>query len=361
MIPAKVEFQENKPVMVFGKTKKSRLGEQMMYMEFEPEVKHKIPFDQLPPSTPGNRGLDAAGFVFHTGRCGSTLVAQMLRKLGDTVVLSEPDAFSNLLRRVPESEEDLIQNLRQLMQVYCERLDHQGTKLIIKFSSWAVLHVRLLQRAFPGVPSVFLYRDPLEVLASVESGKPGWLDRNFTLDRLKRLDPRERDYRVAGYQYSLAGTADYFGTRSDLELYARVLSGIGTVLSKPGEEVIPVSYSSLPESVSSVIAPHFGLAPTDDEVASMERVSRLNVHDDTGTRVFVPDAERKRLTASAEARHFADELVREALLKIPGIDPSEVSKKTPVRSGKPDVKPEEAQALSVKSKTKKTKPIVVKW
>ena len=38
--------------------------------------------------------------------------------------------------------------------------------LFIKFDAWKVLDLPLIRRAFPAVPWIFLYRDPVEVLTS---------------------------------------------------------------------------------------------------------------------------------------------------------------------------------------------------
>jgi hypothetical protein len=51
-------------------------------------------------------GLPLKGIVFHMSRCGSTLAAQWLAALSDSVVLSEPEPLDTLLQwPTPHSDE----------------------------------------------------------------------------------------------------------------------------------------------------------------------------------------------------------------------------------------------------------------
>lgn len=114
-------------------------------------------------------GLMPSGLIFHESRCGSTLVAQMLAGLSDHIVLSEPEPLDTILRapyKVPYvSDVNRVQWLRWMTSALGQ--PRQGEKhLFIKFDSWHILEWRLIEQAFPGVPWIFLYRDPVEVMVS---------------------------------------------------------------------------------------------------------------------------------------------------------------------------------------------------
>lgn len=108
-------------------------------------------------------GLEPAGFVFHMSRCGSTLVSQMLASTSAHLVLSEAPPIDSLLRAPgagPRAEW-----LRWMMAALGQPRG-PARRLFVKFDAWSALQLPLVRRAFPEVPWIFLFRDPVEVLVS---------------------------------------------------------------------------------------------------------------------------------------------------------------------------------------------------
>jgi hypothetical protein len=115
-----------------------------------------------------------AGFVFHGARAGATLLAVLARQAEDTVMLNEPSstcmavAHRGFTDRAPYLEA-LVRCLGQ-----CRAGDQ---RLFVTFSSWTILRIETIQRVFPRVPCVFLYRDPYEVVGSLLDHAPKWANR----------------------------------------------------------------------------------------------------------------------------------------------------------------------------------------
>jgi hypothetical protein len=116
-------------------------------------------------------GPGPAGFVFHWSRCGSTVVAQMLAASYTHLVLAESQPIDALLRchlwdarATPEWQQE---QLHWLVEASARATPHR-TRLFIKFDCWHLLQLPVIRAAFPHVPWLFIYRDPLEVLASHE-------------------------------------------------------------------------------------------------------------------------------------------------------------------------------------------------
>lgn len=120
--------------------------------------------DVLEDRAAAHPGLQPTAFIFHGSRCGSTLLAQMAAAVPETIVLSEAAPIDDVLRAAVV--DDVRSGwLRSALSVL--GYPRAGERrLIVKLDAWHVLHARVIQEAFPGVPSVFLYRDPEEVLAS---------------------------------------------------------------------------------------------------------------------------------------------------------------------------------------------------
>jgi hypothetical protein len=106
-------------------------------------------------------------FIFHSSRCGSTLLAQMLAALPQCVVHSEPpvlDDFFNCHGERPPAQAAPL--LRQLTGALGQRRSALETHYIVKLDCWHIRHLPLLRAAFPETPFWFLYREPAAILAS---------------------------------------------------------------------------------------------------------------------------------------------------------------------------------------------------
>ena len=132
--------------------------------------RHQTPIAALGDVAGPRPSVPPAGFVFHMSRCGSTLVSQMLAAHREHIVISEAGPIDTVLqshRRRPGIGDELrIEWLRGLLAAYGQPGCSPAQRLFVKFDSWSVLDLPLVARAFPDVPWVFVYREPVEVLAS---------------------------------------------------------------------------------------------------------------------------------------------------------------------------------------------------
>ena len=101
-------------------------------------------------------GLPLRGLVFHMSRCGSTLIAQALASLRDSVVLSEPPAFDTLLQWLNASPAvDAAYSsalLRGLLSALGQPRRVEDKRLFVKTDCWHICHSGRIFQAFPGVP-----------------------------------------------------------------------------------------------------------------------------------------------------------------------------------------------------------------
>ena len=97
--------------------------------------------------------MPAVALIAHVSRCGSTLVSECMRELGDVAVLFEPRAVSESLHRAAESG---------------------ASRVAIKLGSTDTLQLPDLRAALPDAPLMLLTRDPVEVLVSHARIRPGF-------------------------------------------------------------------------------------------------------------------------------------------------------------------------------------------
>lgn len=237
-------------------------------------------------------GLAPSGFVLHMSRCGSTLLARMLMADPDNLVVSEPPAVDQVLRAWWSgglAEEELLAVLRAVVSVL-GRPRHGERRLFLKLDAWHTTMLPVLQRAFPHTPWVFLHRDPVEVLVSLERRTPAFV--------------------VPG-----GAPAEAFGTdlatasRLDPDDYAVFVLGAICRAARAGLQAgrggRPVAYDNLPGAVDDVLA-HFGVGIPPARVAAMVAVSRWDAKEPTLR--FAPDGPAKRVEADARLRQRAGRL-----------------------------------------------------
>jgi len=235
------------------------------------------PLDALPP------GPSPAGLIFHLSRCGSTLVAKMLAALPETVVLSEPPPVDHIVR-ARAGEEQRARWLRALAGAFA--CGTGAKRLFLKLDAWHALDLPLFARAFPGVPWIFLYRDPLEVLVS-HARQMSWM-------------------MAAANGPDLLGVSVADAMRIPRpEYHARVLARIcEAVLREGGAGARLVAYDELPDAALARIPALFGLDLSAADREAMRAVAHY--HAKEPERAFVPDAAEKQSAAAPELHAAAE-------------------------------------------------------
>jgi len=135
------------------------------------------------------------GFLFHAGRCGSTLLARILARSRRNIVIGEASAQNGFWRAVAgrgDAELGLFRDM--VLAMGRQRLPSYDAHLI-KFTSYNILRYGWIRKVFPEVPAVFLFREPGAMLASLLDGPPQWLG-NDCGDGFQWQDPADavRDF-----------------------------------------------------------------------------------------------------------------------------------------------------------------------
>jgi gluconate kinase len=129
--------------------------------------RHQLPLDSLVEWQNIRPGLKPSGFIFHMSRCGSTLIAQMLAALPQNIVISEAAPIDVVLRIKGQdaAEQQQVAWLRGLLSALGQPRNGEN-QFFVKFDAWHIFNLPLIRRAFPDVPWIFLYRDPVDVMVS---------------------------------------------------------------------------------------------------------------------------------------------------------------------------------------------------
>jgi len=266
--------------------------EAVMQRPFNVLYRHQTPMEALAALQEQSPGIPPTGFIFHMSRCGSTLVCQMLAALEKNVVVAEAPPIDDVLRAARlqgVSEEQRILWLRGMVSALGQPRAGGERHLFVKFDSWHAFDLPLIRKAFPEVPWIFLFRDPVEVLVSQATipalhAYPGMT--KFGIPELDDARP------------GLVRMETYFAN-----VLAHVCaSSLGALKDSQGLG-IAVNYTQLPEAVSTRIADHFHLSLTPEDIGQMAAKERYSAK--RPREMFKSDSQDKQDKASAEAREAA--------------------------------------------------------
>jgi hypothetical protein len=234
-------------------------------------------FDALLEWQARSPGLAPTAFVLHASRCGSTLLAQVLAGLASHIVLSEPPPLDAVLRahHGHSSVADMQPAwIAALLSAWGQRRRGTERALVAKLDAWNIFELPLLRRAFPDTPWIYLYRDPLAIVAS-HLEEPG----RHMVPGLIGASPLA----MAMDEHAMVSRAEYVARVTGLLLS----TGLEQCATHGG---IAVNYDELPEAIGGRLAGVLGLDASD---AARAR-SGLQRHSKRPREAFESDDLRKR-------------------------------------------------------------------
>jgi hypothetical protein len=244
--------------------------------------------------------LQPSGFIFHSSRCGSTLLANACRALSDSLVISEAAVLDKLISRFfTDTDEagtkELLYSvfLRGAVSALGQRRLGTERHYFIKFAAASIFQFRQrIRRIWPRVPALFLYRDPIEVMVSNLLNIPEWMDiKSNPKASAAMLDVRQTD----------------LTSLSPEELCARAL---GRFYSAAGagmdENTLLCNYNELsPETLLRLVR-FFRVSVSPEEAEAIAHQAGLYSKDALRQTAFRDDGHLKRANASIDIRRMSD-------------------------------------------------------
>jgi hypothetical protein len=235
--------------------------------------------------------LNPTGFIFHSSRCGSTLVANACRVLADSVVVSEPYAVDKIVGRLftdtkDSNTKELLYSLlvRSAVNVLGQRRRETDSRYFVKFSSISALQLKRLTKIWPNVPAVFIYRHPVEVMSSNLADPPAWMD----LDSNRTMAAA-----ILGVSESEVGdvSREVFCARALNRFFCAAADSMTSTLRL-------FNYSELSADSLIKLIKFFGVTPKAAERERITATLKSHAKDPLGMRAFTADSEFKRASAS---------------------------------------------------------------
>ncbi|GER08727.1 hypothetical protein GCM10007972_25700 [Iodidimonas muriae] len=253
--------------------------------------------------------LYPSGFIHHISRCGSTLTAKALARPNGHMMISQGGPlqrgfWAHITKdwtRPAEPDEKTLRRLRTLVLAMTRPRCGDEHRAFVKFISWNVVYVDLIAAAFPDVPALFLYRDPVEVIASVKRDTTAALltrgtDQGAFLTGL----PREKGAELSDVDYLTACYARYFEVVEDAKCNLSL-----------------VNYRDLgPHSFTRVAEQGLDLCLKEDDRLAMLEQFRYHSKDDSNSSTFSDDRAAKQAALSEDERARIEETCADLIARL---------------------------------------------
>ncbi|HEV2674548.1 MAG TPA: sulfotransferase [Aliidongia sp.] len=297
-VPIRIHWKEDGPWIDWCPLGRARFSEpffdetitQQLRKPFNLLFRPQTPLATLEDWLDHHRPVPPTGFIFHMSRCGSTLVSQMLAASPRNIAISEASPVDAILRPdlgpAGTSDEERVRLLRGVIGAFGQRRAGDERRLFVKFDCWHTLNLALIRRAFPTVPWLFLYRDPVEVLVSQMKQRgvqtvPGMIRPElFGIDFAAAVQMPGPDY------------------------CAQVLAALCRAALDHAKAGLLVNYSELPDAFWTRISRHFGTEWAVSERALMAET--LTFDSKSPSFAFVPDVVEKQRKAPPAFRAAAE-------------------------------------------------------
>ncbi len=249
-----------------------------------------------------------SGFVFHTSRCGSTLLGKALARIPEHCVVNQGGplqrgfwaALTNEWQDELPVNASTLRKFRNLVFALTRPRLGMEKHSFVKFISWNTLYLDFVSRAFPEVRSLFLFRDPVEVIASVvKETTAALVARNrsqasfltgLAMSEVQKMD--DTTYLTHCYR-------NYFN----------VVTGFRN------NNVAALDYHNLrPDTLREVLKAGFGFTPGAQVITEMTTQFHFHSKDDSDTSTFQSDGTAKRDAIVSEDR-IQIERITSALLE----------------------------------------------
>lgn len=248
---------------------------------------------------------DPTGFVFHMSKCGSTLMSKVLDQPDTQTIIKEATPLhenlwqylTNNWQNPIDLTDDNLRLVRNLIQTLGRRRTPQQESYFVRFRSWNIAFVEVIQKAFPNTPCLFMYRDPVKVMASI-------------LNKPTTGLPRLND----------SGAAAYITGRSTAEL-SKMLNDAGGLhyFTSFYKQYLHMSLTKMQnthylnyrqlnkQNLDQILRTSFNYIATEEDLPLMQAQFDTYSKDDTGTVRFTSDSKQKQKLVTPAMREAADE------------------------------------------------------
>lgn len=276
------------------------------------------------------KALHMGGVVFHESRCGSTLVANALMAMSPTrhrVYSESPPPIAAIKTTCGDdfqfcSMQQAAALLRDVMYLMSRTNDEREERVFFKIQSVGSRHLQVFQMAFPEVPWMFVYRDPVQVMMSQLA--PGLKNSNCVRGR-NRAPTAVSDVLLSRGKNAHDASPELYCAAH----LASITQSAVAALDRDPERGTAVNYVDLPQALYEYVLPQrMGLPVSEREAQRIQEISGV-YSKGVGKRhgEFHEDSKKKEAAASKEVRLAAKLLLQKSFDQLESRQQSQKQKR----------------------------------
>jgi len=216
------------------------------------------------------------------------------------------------------SEEQAVSIFRDTVYLMSRTDDHKEERVFFKFQSATSKKISVFQKAFPEVPWMYIYREPVQVMMSHIKDDPSL--RMAICTKSRRHSPP--DVEDIAKRHGRSGAHELEAVEyCAVHLASLTEAAVGSL----NDMAIPISYDQLPDILWEKIMPRiFGRPLEQFEIDNLQEISKSY---SKGSKrkgkqgEFKDDSEQKEKKASDEVRKAADEFLKESFDQLAAFEP----------------------------------------
>lgn len=253
---------------------------------------------------------DPAGFVFHMSKCGSTLMAKALDQPDNQMIIKEPTPLhENLWQYLTDNWQnpvaptvDNLRLIRNLIQLLGRLRTPKQRSYYVRFRSWNITFVEIIQQAFPETPCLFMYRDPVKVMSSILNKPTTGLPRLNDSEAAAFITQKSRE------NLTSMDALHYFTSFYKQYLYFGL---------KKMQNTHFLNYRQLNKrNLAKILLIAYNYTASEDDLSIMQAQFDTYSKDDTGTVRFFSDKKEKSKQVTPAMRVAAEEHLIELYQKL---------------------------------------------
>lgn len=258
-----------------------------------------------------------AGFIFHLGRCGSTVTVKMLNSLQQYQVISESIVFHGLSKaQMYKPMDDQLERRKKLMDLFCLLGEARNCKTIFKMSSWEVQLRNEYSQLYPDVKCCLIVRSMLEIMVALLQDPPGRLRRRLmraVLERERSLGNNEDPQLLFN---SFDPRLDYFAEQDYVDFIGKALQCMLNDVQDSEAPYLVIDHRDIVERVPTDLCPYFGINPDEQQIQAMQQRAGYNAKSMNKNERYADDSARKAEEATPETRRWCENTLQPLLDEI---------------------------------------------
>lgn len=288
IVPAQVVWLGETPLVEMRRISKAALAQ-----AFWDDIVAKAPIVavlRLDGQTLPEGRVPLRGAIFHTYRCGSTLLCRQMSALPGVYAAAEPSFLSQLVFGGHNDPQALRDRILKLVALLAGGLGVPD--IVVKWPGLLADRAGALVAALHDVPMLFLHRDPVEVLASIDRAP---------------LGNTAAAPQAVGLAMPSGETGETARAAVVIAHLCRCVAAVPSLRRMDYARLDPVR-----------VARHFGLPIGDAERAAMAAAGAWHAKGVPGKIAFVSDSGARQAEASREVRRLAETYLVPALAATTG-------------------------------------------